>query len=169
MATKKPAPKNKGGRPTKYSKYYAPIIAELMTNAGVIEKDVAARMGIAESTLNKWKLAHPEFAKALKRGRETPKQLVEGALLKRAIGYDAEELSQRRGKPDENNRQGEILGTTLTRRHIPGDTGAIVFYLINQFGEKWKDKKEIAHAIEDDGLKQFALAFGKLRFDNDSG
>lgn len=155
--------KNQGGRPTKYHKDYCPRLAELMAGAGMVEKDIAERMGIAESTLNKWKLEHPEFAAALVRGKEEPTRMVEGALLKRALGYEFDEVTQQR------DSAGVVTRTWLHRKHISPDTGAIVFYLINRLSERWRDKKEITHSMPDDALLQFAEALKDFRLGNDPG
>ena len=131
-----------------------------MISAGMTEKDIAERMGVAESTLSKWKIGHPEFAAALVNGRAVPNQLVEGALFKRAIGYDVDEVTQQR------DGEGNVTRTWLHRKHISPDTGAIVFYLINRMSDVWRDKKEIAHTMGDDALEQFAEALRDFRLDH---
>jgi transcriptional regulator with XRE-family HTH domain len=148
------------GRPSKYHSTYCPRMAEIMSGAGMTEKDIAEKMGVAESTLSKWKIDHPEFAEAITRGREKPNQMVQGALLKKALGYDAEEFTQQR------NAEGAIVRTWMYRKHISPDTGAIVFYLINRLPDLWRDKKEITHSMPDDSLQQFAEALREFRIGN---
>jgi len=84
---KKPAVKKKAGRPTVYHAKYAPLAVELMAMHGMIDKDMAVRFQIAESTFHKWKKDYPEFRKALKRGKETPDDKAIAALLKSGLGY----------------------------------------------------------------------------------
>lgn len=53
-------------------------------------------MGISTSTLYGWKKKYSEFSEALKRGKEIIDREVENALLKRALGYEYEEITQER-------------------------------------------------------------------------
>ena len=153
-AKKKPSPK-KNGRPkgsSRYSKDWTPIAAEGMAREGMLEKEIAVRMGIAESTLNKWKQEYPELKRALRKGRETPNARTVGAMYKRSWGYEVEESSSR------YDAKGKLIGTTVTMRHIPPDTGAGVFILINRDPDNWKDRKVLAPTIQSDTGKELAEA-----------
>ena len=44
--------------------------AESLAIDGLIDVEIAKRMGIAKSTLNKWKREHPEFMDSLKATKE---------------------------------------------------------------------------------------------------
>lgn len=161
MAAK--AKKNVGGRPSKYSKYYAPRMAELMSAAGMIDKEMADELGIAESTFHKWKKDHPEFSDAIAKGKEKPNRLVESALIKSALGHNGDDVTQYR------DADGNITGTVMHRRYIPPSTGAMVFFLKNRIPDRWKDKQDLGLAFEEDPLAQFAEAMKGFQLGRDSG
>jgi hypothetical protein len=54
---------------------------------GLIDEQIAGKMGIATGTLYEWKKKYPELNEALKKGKEVVDRQVENALLKRALGY----------------------------------------------------------------------------------
>ena len=95
---KKPAdgPKNRpkkkgvGGRPGLYKEWLKEeklILLQGWARDGLKEKDIAAKIGIRDTTFCDWKAKYPEFNEALKKGREVCDYEVENALHKRAIGY----------------------------------------------------------------------------------
>ena len=145
------------GRPSKYSSYYAPLMAEVLASAGMLDKDIADRMGIAESTLNRWKLEHPEFREAIDRGKEEPNLMVEAAILKSALGHKEDEVTQHR------DEDGNIVGTTMVRRYYPPNTGAMIFFLKNRIPERWRDRQEVALSAEEEPLAKFATSLREFR------
>jgi len=110
-------------RPTKYEPYLVDLVF-WMAQAGLTDKEMAAEMEIAESTFHKWKQDHPEFSESIKRGKETPDDEVEAALLRKAKGF----------KFKEGGRE---------RVALP-DTTACIFWLKNRRPAMWRDKHEIA-------------------------
>ena len=52
---------------------------------GLIDVQIAENMGIAASTLYRWKNEHKEISEALKRGKEAVDYQVENALLNNAL------------------------------------------------------------------------------------
>ena len=61
---------------------------------GLTDEQIAHNMGISPSTLYEWKKKYPEISEALKKGKEVVDREVENALLKRALGYEYEEVKQ---------------------------------------------------------------------------
>ena len=172
MATKKA--KNKGGRPTKYSANYVPKLAVLMAGKSMIDKDMAEYLGIAESTFHKWKTDHPEFAEALRKGKEDPDDAMEAALYKSGIGYTFDEVTQDRKNvqdpkfPDDPTKTVEVVVRThLVRRHYPGAVAAQFIWLKNRRPNKWRDRHEIEIDFEDSPLATFAAAMQDFRLADD--
>ena len=128
----------------------------------MIDRDMAEFIGIAESTFNKWKIDHPEFAAALERGKKVPDDEVVAALMKSAMGYFVDEITQHR------NATGEVTSTTLAHRWIVPSVGAQCFWLKNRDPEIWRDRHEIAVDLESSPLKLFAEGMTKFTLlDND--
>lgn len=140
----------------KYHKWLEPeglLLIEGWARDGLTEEQIANNMGIAVSTLGNWKNAHIEILEALKRGKEVVDILVENALLKRAIGYEYEEVK----KKYEN---GELTEKTITKKEVAPDTTAQIFWLKNRRPDKWRDKQEI---VNDEALNRLDAILEGIR------
>lgn len=125
------------GRPTKYKKEYNEQTYKLCL-LGATDKDLADFFHVTESTINKWKIDHPEFSESIQRGKIKADSEVAESLYKRAIGYSHPEdkIFQYEGEP-------VIVPTT---KHYPPDTAAAFIWLKNRQSGKWRDKHEVEHS-----------------------
>lgn len=105
---------------------------EAWARDGLIDKQIAQNIGIAEGTLYDWKNRFEEISKALKRGKEVVDIQVENALLKRALGYEYEEITTEYGNE-----------TKRVRKQVVPDTTAQIFWLKNRKPEQWRDKQDV--------------------------
>ncbi|WP_148458993.1 transposase [Anaerostipes faecis] len=108
---------------------------------GLIDEQIAQNIGINPATLYEWKKRYPEISKALKKGKEVVDRQVENALLKRALGYEYDEITTEYGK--ETKR--------VTKQVVP-DTTAQIFWLKNRKPDQWRDKRDIEHSGEIGGV-----------------
>ena len=131
----KKVPKNKGGRPTDFKEEYIELVYRYCL-LGLIDKDLALLFDCSVSTLNKWKLDHPEFSESIKKGKEIADADVALSLRERALGYS---------HPDTHisNYQGDITVTPITKHYAP-DTAAAIFWLKNRKPKLWREKQEIS-------------------------
>ena len=104
---------------------------------GLSDKQIAHNIGVNEATLNRWKSAHAPILQALKRGKEVIDREVENALLKRALGYSYNEVTQ---EPDE---QGDLTITKIVTKQVAPDTTAQIFWLRNRKGLVWSNKDQV--------------------------
>ena len=155
----------KRGRPSKYNSALMPKLAEMMARMGMIDKDMAVYIGIAESTFHKWKKDHPEFADALTIGKEEPDGKVEAALYTTALGTTYDEITQQR-KPNPETGEEVVTGTVLTRRHVAPSVAAQIFWLKNRRPDRWRDKQELDIDMENDPLLKFAEGLAAFRLDD---
>ena len=141
MADKKEPPKSKskGGRPSSYRDEYVEQVKHLAM-LGATDKQVADALGVRESTINAWKLAHPEFAESLKAGKLTADARVAQALYHRATGYSHPAVKIM-------VVGGEVQHVPYIERYPP-DTTAAIFWLKNRQPSQWRDKP---NAAEHDG------------------
>ena len=112
---------------------------------GLTDEQIAKNMGVSVSTLNNWKNMHPDILESLKRGKEVVDRQVENALLKRALGYEYEEVK-------EKFEDGEITERTVTKKEVVPDTTAQIFWLKNRKPDKWRDKPAYEDTSELDKL-----------------
>ena len=102
---------------------------------GLTDEQIAHNMGISLSTLYEWKNAYSEFSESLKRGKEVVDRQVENALLKRALGYEYEVIS-------EKYELGILTERKVTKKQVVPDTTAQIFWLKNRKPSDWRDKPE---------------------------
>lgn len=108
---------------------------------GLTDKQIAHNIGISEQTLNVWKNSYPSFSKSLKKGKEVVDRMVENALLKRALGYEYDEVS-------EKFEGGVLTERKVTKKQVVPDTTAQIFWLKNRKPADWRDKRN-SDDIED--------------------
>lgn len=127
-------------RPGKWDPAVCPQVTE-WCEAGYTDREVADSLGINITTIWKWQKAHPEFAKAMIRGKEIADVHVEQALYKRALGYShpAVKIAV--------SALGQVTEVPYTE-HYPPDTVACIFWLKNRKPAEWRDKREIEQTIQ---------------------
>lgn len=103
---------------------------------GLIDEQIAQNIGIRTATLYEWKKRFPQFSEALKRGKEIVDRQVENALLKRALGYEYEEVK-------EKFEGGVLTERTVTKKEVVADTTAQIFWLKNRKPDIWRDKPDV--------------------------
>ncbi len=109
---------------------------------GLTDEQIAHNIGIARTTLYDWKNKYPDISNALKRGKEVIDRQVENALLKRALGYEYEEVKQIIEK-DENGKDRKRIEKTV--KHVAPDVTAQIFWLKNRKPAEWRDRHNIEH------------------------
>ena len=100
---------------------------------GLTDEQIAHNAGISPSTLYVWKDKFPELSEALKHGKDVVDRQVENALLKRALGYSYTEV-----RVEESEKDGQKV--TRTKKFIPPDTTAQIFWLKNRKPAQWRDR-----------------------------
>lgn len=106
---------------------------------GLTEKQIAHNMGVNVKTLWDWKTKFSPICNALKKGKEPVDIEVENALLKRALGYDYEEITTEIYDMPDGTQRKHIR--KVTKMVVP-DTTAQIFWLKNRRPDKWRDKVE---------------------------
>jgi DNA-binding XRE family transcriptional regulator len=102
---------------------------------GLTEEQIAKNMGVSTKTLYNWKEKFLPVLHALKRGKEVIDRQVENALLKRALGYEYDEVTQ-------ELFEGELLVSKVVTKQVHPDTTAQIFWLKNRKPEQWRDVKD---------------------------
>lgn len=133
--------KGKGGRPSSYRGEYAEQAYKLCL-LGATDADMADFFGVAESTLNNWKQAHPEFLESLKRGKVVADATVADSLYRRANGWEHDAV-----KIVADARTGDRTIVPYVE-HYPADTTAAIFWLKNRRPDIWRDKQAVEHSGE---------------------
>lgn len=124
---------------------------------GLTDEQIATNIGITAKTLYDWKKKYSNICEALKRGKDVVDRQVENALLKRALGYEYEEVKKK-------FECGVMTERTVTKKEVIPDVTAQIFWLKNRKRETWADRQniEISQPI-DDSIKEMEAYFGQLK------
>lgn len=128
---------SKGGRPSSYKPEYANQALKL-ARLGATDKEMADFFGVAESTLNKWKIDFKELSESLKEGKLLSDAEVADKLFNRALGYSHAAVKI--------ITVGGVVEKVRYIEHYPPDTTACIFWLKNRQPHLWRDKREEGEA-----------------------
>lgn len=101
-----------------------------LNSMGWSDSKIAEAIGVNRSTIFRWKKANPSILQQIEAEKLFTDDLVEKALLKRALGYEYQEEKAFCFK-------GEIVTAKVTKHQAP-DVTAQLAWLYNRQPEKWK-------------------------------
>lgn len=111
---------------------------------GLTDEQIATNMGINVATLYRWENEFCDIRNALKDGKEVVDRQVENALLKSALGYMYDEVTEER-------RDDELVVTKVVHKEVQPNTTAQIFWLKNRKRAEWRDRVENAITGADGG------------------
>ena len=141
------------GRNSKYDTSVCDVVHDFAL-LGATDAEMAAALGIAESTFYEWQKRYPEFSEALKKGKAPADKSVATALYNKALGaewVEEQPIKLKRVEYDNGKRvlEEERVETVLVTRRAPPDTTAIIFWLKNRRSADWHDAKRHEHTGKD--------------------
>lgn len=99
-------------------------------------------MGVVRATLAEWKKKFPSLLDAIKKGKEVVDREVENAMLKRALGYEYDEVTQE-PVTDKDTGITEMRVTKVVTKQIVPDVTAQIFWLKNRKPAEYRDKHDV--------------------------
>lgn len=136
---------------SKYHSHVEPklLLIEAWARDGIIDEDIARKLGVAYSTFREYVKRYLALSAALKKGKEIADVEVENALFKRAIGYPYDEVT-REAKEQIDEKTGRRVTvrveTKRVTKEVHPDVTAQIFWLKNRRPDKWRDKQDIQHS-----------------------
>lgn len=120
---------------SKYETHVAPRLEEIKDwcRNGATDKEIWERLGISKDSFYEYKKNISDFSDSLKKVKDYVDAEVENALLKRALGYSYEEVTQ------EVDEKGKKKIKKVTKQVVP-DVIAQIFWLKNRRPDKWREK-----------------------------
>ena len=110
---------------------------EQWAREGLIDEQIAGKLGISMTTFYRWQTEHREFREALKKGKAPVDIAVENSLLKRAMGYEYEEVMTEIIEMPDGSKRRHIKKTT--KQVIP-DVTAQIYWLNNRRPDRWRNR-----------------------------
>jgi len=139
----------------KYETHVKPklFLVECWARDGLVDVQIAEKLGISEASFYKYRNEHREFMEALKDGKEVVDFEVECALLKRARGYKFEEVTKEilpilneygQYTYDEHGNIKKALQVVKSvLKEVQPDTTAQIFWLKNRKPKLWRDRRQL--------------------------
>lgn len=143
------------------SSYHPGLVTEIseLTAAGWNDTEIAAELGISPATLYRWKLAHADFAAALRFNNAAAVDRVRGAFFAKATGYSYIEQQAVKIKTGEHTEAVEVVDVV---KHVPPSDTAGIFFLKNRDAANWRDQQDLsltgAVDFKNVDIRTFALA-----------
>lgn len=113
------------------------------TRDGLSEAQIAKNLGISYMTFRRAK-KDPDFgeqiSEALIQTKDVVDMEVENMLLKRARGYEYDEVT-------EEYEMGILVKRKVTHKMVVPDTSAQIFWLKNRQPDKWRDRREVDNTV----------------------
>ena len=142
----------------KYQEWLKPeklILIEGWARDGLTDEQIAKNIGISKQTFYDWKKKYADFSDSLKNGKEVIDIQVENSLLKRALGYEYEEVS-------EKFEGGILTERKITKKQVVPDTTAQIFWLKNRKPSVWRDKAQVDIDAEFSKVDELISAIDKV-------
>ena len=111
-------------------------LVEKWSRDGLTEDQIGKNLGISKNTVNEYKKKYSDFQDSIKRGRQSCVAQIENALVKRALGFEYEEVKNYM-KDDGDGRITKY--TEKTKKYQPPDVGACAILLKNKDRGNWSD------------------------------
>jgi len=136
---------------TKYNENF-PVLAEGYAREGLIDVEIAKKLGISKNTFYKYISKYNDFRDSIKRGKRPVDFEVESKLLQRAKGYKYKETKTiylttpqeiARAKKGGLEVKNLALRQEVTEKEVIPDVTAQIFWLKNRKPDEWRDVKGI--------------------------
>lgn len=145
MATvrKKAKPKKAPSPKLIYQSGRHPEFIKSLRSTGCTMEQIAAILGVAQSTLYGWAQRYPEVKDALEMGDSEANAKVVACLYKRATGYEYEETKTSIIQKADGSKDTKV---EKTKKQAAPDVTAQIFWLKNRCPEEFADIYDTRHS-----------------------
>lgn len=132
---------NPNGRSSKYKSWF-PIAVEDFARRGYTLREMAKELDVGFATFRTFIHRYPALRSSLKKGRIPADAQVESALLRNALGFEYDEISESTTWSDKDGRK---RTQSKTRKFVLPNVTAQIFWLKCRRPERWREKSESCH------------------------
>jgi hypothetical protein len=123
---------------------------------GLSEEQIAKNLGVSLTTFFRAKKSE-EVGEAIQQALIQTKEVVdfevENMLRKRAMGYEYDEVK-------EEYEMGILIKRTVTKKVVPPDVSAQIFWLKNRKPTEWRDRREVDNTV---ALEKLDEVLGQIK------
>ena len=123
---------------------------------GLTEEQIAKNLGVSYMTFIRAK-KYPEIGEKIRKALIQTKEVVdfevENMLHKRAMGYEYDEVK-------EEYEMGVLTKRTVTKKFVPPDVSAQIFWLKNRKPTEWRDRREVDNTV---ALEKLDEVLGQIK------
>ena len=134
---------------SKYNAEYHDDWAWSLAIKGATNDEIADAFGISVRTLIRWIKKYDTLKESIDRGKMTADAKVEKSLYQRAIGYEVTDEENLIEMDKDGNMK--PIKIKKTKKNIPPDTMACMYWLNNRKREDWnnKSKTDASNVVDD--------------------
>ena len=134
--------KRKPGNPTKYDPLNTPRIVKEYCQKGLINDEIAKKLGIATGTFYKWQAEYSELVEAVKEGKKVVDDQIEQALYHTAKG-GKQYTETTRELVRVGDKKGKLEITKKVKKVALPNARAQEFWLKNRRPKDFRDRHEV--------------------------
>lgn len=108
---------------------------KFLSGMGATLEELGKFFEVSPETISMWRNVNPEFAEALKLGRDASDERVVRSMYAKALGFEKVIEEEVVGK------DGEVR-TIKKKIYVPPSDGAAIFWLKNRRKGEWRDRHE---------------------------
>lgn len=122
---------------------------------GSTDEEIAKMLGVSKTTIYEWKKQFPEFAEAIKKGKDVSNGEILNSAFKQATGFYVTEQIPVKVRTNEEVPTADGKGTKYLPaekieivdvvKFVPANSTMAIFMLKNRLPTDYKDKQEIEH------------------------
>lgn len=133
----------------KYIEEDFPLMAQDYARRGLNDIQIAKKLGVSIRSYYEYQQKYPQFSQAIKKGKSPVDVMVENAFLKRALGFEYEEIHTeyrlKDKKKSEKEKEPKAIPVVIKKikKFFPPDVAAGFIWLKNRRSQRWKDKHEL--------------------------
>lgn len=135
---------------------------ESWASDGLTNEDIAHNMGITRQTLNNWCKKYTSIFDALKKGREPVVRRLENSLIKKAQGFEYEEITTEMWVDDNGKKRQKV---SKHKKYSAPDTSALIFLLKNYKPNKYRNYNDLTKKQIEAELRKTEAEINKIEFD----
>ena len=137
------------------------LIAGWRRQGTSLNKIATEYIGVSKRTFWNWYGESDDIKKAAATGKDIANMQVEEALLKRCLGYDAEDLTH-------ELVEGELRLIRRYTHHVPPDVKACLSWLFNRMPDRWRAQQEPLESTEyQKTIKEILVAMKEVAINGD--